>query len=150
MRTGPLGYVSSNMDARHSRDVMADFHIEQEHPRPGTIVLSIYGDVDLHVAEELRRRLTAAIGEGMALVIDLSAVTFVDSTTLGVLLSGLKRLREKEGRLRLVVPGTEIRRIFELTMLDRVFDLDATRDEALAAVLAADEAGTCARGSRAS
>lgn len=138
------------MDARHSRDVMADFHIEQEHPRPGTIVLSIYGDVDLHVAEELRRRLTAAIGEGMALVIDLSAVTFVDSTTLGVLLSGLKRLREKEGRLRLVVPGTEIRRIFELTMLDRVFDLDATRDEALAAVLAADEAGTCARGSRAS
>ncbi|MGH3135615.1 MAG: anti-sigma factor antagonist [Gaiellaceae bacterium] len=132
--------VDTDMEPRHSHDAMTEFRIEVEHPRPGTVVLAIYGDVDLHVAEELRSRLTAAIDEGLALVIDLSAVTFVDSTTLGVLLGGLKRLRAKEGRLRLVAPGTEIRRIFELTMLDRVFDLDATRDEALAAVVATDEA----------
>lgn len=112
-----------------------EFRVEEEQPRPGIVVLSVQGDADLHAAPDLRERLASAIdGGAAAIVVDLSETTFVDSMTLGVLLGNMKRLRAREGQLRLVVPRTDIRRIFEITLLDRVFPLDTTRDEALAAV----------------
>ena len=105
----------------------------------GTALLAVSGDADLHSAPELRESLRDAIDEGSTtIVLDLSETTFVDSTALGVLLGGMKRLREQEGRIRLVVPRPEVRRVFEITMLDRIFPLHETRDEALAAGDAAD------------
>jgi anti-sigma B factor antagonist len=90
------------------------------------------GDADLHSAPELREALTDLIDEGAErVIVDLSAATFVDSMTLGVLLGSTKHLRLKGGGLDVVVPGPEIRRIFEITMLDRVFELHASRDSAL-------------------
>lgn len=116
---------------------MADvFRIERtEHlHRTKTVVLTVHGDADMHVAEELEARLFEAIDEEpSALVLDLSGVTFLDSMTLGVLLHGLKRLGATGGRLRIVTARPEIRRIFELTLLDRLFELDSSRDEALVA-----------------
>jgi anti-sigma B factor antagonist len=111
---------------------------ENEHIRgTGTIVLAVHGDADLNVAEELESRLTEVIEQGpSAIVLDLSGVTFLDSMVLGVLLQGLKRLRARGGRLRVVAPRAEIRRIFELTHLDRLFELDSTREEALVATAA--------------
>jgi anti-sigma B factor antagonist len=120
-------------------EIPEDFRIdEQEHIRgTGTIVLAVHGDADLNGAEELESRLTEVIEEGpSAVVVDLSGVTFLDSTVLGVLLRGLKRLRARGGRFRVVAPSAEIRRIFELTYLDRLFELDATREEALVATAA--------------
>jgi anti-sigma B factor antagonist len=112
---------------------IGEFRIEEERPRKGTVVLAIYGETDLHVATELRDYLTAAIDGGASfLVVDLSGVTFIDSMGLGALLGGMKRLRSSGGQFRLVVPRGEIRRIFELTLLDRVFVLDPTREDALA------------------
>jgi anti-sigma B factor antagonist len=71
--------------------------------------------------------------EGVShLVLDLSRTTFVDSMTLGVLLGCVKRLRAVDGSVEIVVPRADIRRIFEITMLDRVFDLRATREQVLA------------------
>jgi anti-sigma B factor antagonist len=67
-----------------------------------------------------------------AVVCDLSAVTFLDSSGLGVLVGALKRLRERGGELY-VVPGTAGRRILELTALDRVIELHESRGAALAA-----------------
>lgn len=100
----------------------------------GTVVVAVYGDADMHVADELEVRLAEVIDEAPAyLVLDLSGVTFLDSMALGVLLGGLKRLKEKGGRMRVVAPRPEIRRIFEVTLLDRLFDLDSSRDAALAA-----------------
>ncbi|MGH3066269.1 MAG: STAS domain-containing protein [Gaiellaceae bacterium] len=111
-----------------------DFRIDEEHPRPGSAVLALHGDADLHAADELRARLGAAIEAGAELlVVDLSEVTFVDSMTLGALLEAAKRLRARGHELRIAAPRPEVRRIFELTLLDRVFPLDATRSEALAA-----------------
>jgi len=113
----------------------AEFHIEEEHSGTGTVVLAIYGDTDLYVASALRDRLTGVIEEGASsLVVDLSGVTFLDSMAIGVLLGGLKRLRTRGGQLRLVVPGTHVRRIFEMTLLDKVFALDSAREDALAAL----------------
>jgi anti-sigma B factor antagonist len=69
--------------------------------------------------------------------LDLSDAAFVDSTSLGVLLGGMKRLRERDGQIHLVVPRPEVRRIFEITLLDRIFPLHETRERALAALSAA-------------
>jgi anti-sigma B factor antagonist len=113
------------------------FRIEEERPaRAGVVLFVLFGEVDLHVAPELRARLAAALDEGADyLVLDLSRVTFMDSMALGILLGALKRLRPIEGELRLVVPNSDLRRIFEITLLDQVFTLNATRHEALAPFL---------------
>lgn len=110
------------------------FRIDEERPAGSDIVVFVlHGEVDLHVSPELRARLTAAIESGASnLVVDLSHVTFLDSMALGVLLGALKLLRAHGGELRLVVPTPELRRVFELTLLDEVFALARTRQEAFA------------------
>jgi anti-sigma B factor antagonist len=119
-------------EASATRTTSDTFRIEEEHSGTGAVVLAIHGDADLHTANELRDRLTEAIERGPgSLVVDLSGVTFLDSMALGVLLGGMKRLRQQGGQLRLVVPATDIRRIFEITLLDRVFALSPTRADAL-------------------
>jgi anti-sigma B factor antagonist len=113
------------------------FRIEEERPaRAGVVLFVLYGDIDLHVAPELRERLTAAVEAGATdLVLDLSRVTFMDSMALGVLLGVLKSLRPRGGELRLVVPSSDLRRIFEITLLDQVFTLAPNRQEALAELM---------------
>jgi anti-sigma B factor antagonist len=115
-----------------------EFQLREERVSPGLVVVYVRGDADLHVAPELRERLSSAIDDGAEdLVLDLTETTFLDSMALGVMLGATKRLRARGGRLRLVVSSQDLRRIFEITLLDRVFPLHEDRDEALAA---ADEA----------
>ena len=111
-----------------------DFHIDEERLGSATVVLAINGEADMRVAGELKDRLGEVVDDGpSAVVVDLTGATFVDSTALGVLLGAMKRQRARGGRFRVVAPRTEIRRIFEMTLLDRVFELDLSRREALAA-----------------
>lgn len=119
-----------------------DFRIAVESRSGDVAVVTVEGDADLHSAPELREALTDLIDEGAdRVIVDLSRATFVDSMTLGVLLGSTKRLRLKGGGLDVVVPGPEIRRIFEITMLDRVFDLHASRAEALSVARVKGDAG---------
>ena len=74
------------------------------------------------------------------LVVDLSKATFIDSTTLGVLVGGVKRLRPTGGSLSLVCTDQNISKIFEITGLDRVFPIYASREEALRSVAAGEGA----------
>jgi anti-sigma B factor antagonist len=100
-----------------------------------TAIVSIAGDADVEVAPELKRRLDAVADSGaQAIVIDLSETTLLDSTVLGVLLRTGKRLRATGAELRLVVARPAIRRIFEITLIDRVLPLHGTVEEALAAL----------------
>jgi|SRR6478752_1053255 anti-sigma B factor antagonist len=95
-------------------------------------VVTVFGQADLHTAPELRSAITDAIdGGSLALVIDLSEATFIDSMTLGVLLGALKQLRPSGGSVSIVCSDPHIRRIFEITLLDRVFALHETREAAL-------------------
>jgi anti-sigma B factor antagonist len=115
------------------------FWIDEEHPRPRTVVLGVHGEVDLHVVGKLREQLGDVIEENPAVVVlDLSAATFLDSTAIAVLLRGMKHLHARGGRFRVVVPRSQIRRIFEMTLLDRVFDLDSSLEESLAAAANGD------------
>ncbi len=117
------------------------FRIDVERPVAGTAVVSVTGDADLHSAPELRDRLGELVDEGTTrVVVDLTETTFVDSMTLGVLLGSMKRLGTAGGRLELVVSRPDIRRIFEITMLDRVFELYPSREQALEAGLHGDAA----------
>jgi anti-anti-sigma factor len=124
------------MDDSASRPATAEeFSVDEELSHEGTVVLAVSGDVDLHVAGELKGRLAETVEDGGSMVVlDLSRVTFVDSMGLGVMLGGMKRLRAQGGELHLVVAGPELRRILEITRLDRLLPLHDTRAEALAAV----------------
>jgi anti-sigma B factor antagonist len=125
--------VTTTMHDSSTNSDVADFRIEEASPRPSVRILEVHGDADLHSAPELRERIRGAIDAGAnTVVVDLSTTTIIDSTSLGVLLGGMKRLREQNGQIRLVVPRPEVRRVFEITMLDRVFPLHDTQAEALA------------------
>ena len=114
----------------------SDFRLEEDHPRPDTVVVTVYGDLDLHSADQLGDLLVGVVDRGTSLVVvDLSDVEFVDSQGLGALMRGTRRFGAGKDRFRLVVPAPEIRRVFEITALDRVFPLDATREQALAGAM---------------
>ena len=109
-----------------------NFHIQDEEVDAETHVIELGGEVDLYTAPEFKERLVQIIEDGKKqLVVDLSKATFIDSTTLGVLVGGVKRLRPSGGSLALVCADQNITKIFEITGLDRVFPIHATRDEAL-------------------
>lgn len=111
-----------------------NFSLTTEEAGTGIAVLALTGEVDLYTAPELKQELVRVIDEGVrTVVVDLTKATFIDSTTLGVLISGVKRLRPTGGGLELVVTDRNIRKIFEITGLDRVFPLHETRAGALAA-----------------
>jgi len=109
-----------------------NFDIKTEQLSSDTYVISLTGEVDLYTAPEFKQQLLEVIGEGgKDVVVDFSGTTFIDSTTLGVLVSGVKRLRSNDGQLSLVCSDRNITKIFEITGLDRVFALSETREEAL-------------------
>jgi anti-sigma B factor antagonist len=110
-----------------------NFDVKTERVEDGTYVISLAGEVDLYTAPEFKQQLLNVIGEGGTdVVVDFTDTTFIDSTTLGVLVGGVKRLRAQEGRLSLVCSDRNITKIFEITGLDRVFTIYPSRDEALA------------------
>jgi anti-sigma B factor antagonist len=111
-----------------------EFRVDEDRPRPGIMVLTVQGEADLHVAPDLRDRIAEAVAQGTnELILDLTDTTFVDSMALGVMLGAMKRLRGRGGEVRLVVDRPDIRRIFEITLLDGVFPLHACLEDALAA-----------------
>ena len=110
-----------------------NFDIKTERLDDNSYVIALAGEVDLYTAPEFKQQLLEVVGQGASdVVVDLSDTTFIDSTSLGVLVGGVKRLRAQDGRLSLVCSDRNIRKIFEITGLDRVFTIHPTRDEALA------------------
>lgn len=100
-------------------------------------VIDLKGEVDLYTAPEFKQHLIKQIEAGVLnIIIDFSDTTFIDSTTLGVLVGGVKRLRPAGGQLALVCSDRNIIKIFEITGLHRVFDIHPTREDALEALKA--------------
>jgi anti-sigma B factor antagonist len=110
-----------------------NFDITTEQTGDQQYVISLAGEVDLYTAPEFKQQLLDVIGKGAKdVVVDCANTTFIDSTTLGVLVGGVKRLRSNDGQLSLVCSDRNITKIFEITGLDRVFTIYPTRDEAVA------------------
>jgi anti-sigma B factor antagonist len=112
-----------------------NFDVKTDQLDGDSYVIALSGEVDLYTAPEFKQQLLEVIGQGSKeVIVDFSDTTFIDSTTLGVLVGGVKRLRSNEGQLSLVCSDRNITKIFEITGLDRVFTIYGTRDEATAAV----------------
>jgi anti-sigma B factor antagonist len=112
------------------------FRVDRDQVSQDTVVVSVHGDIDLFTAPVLKQELTDVLeagGRGLCLVVDLSGVTFLDSTCLGVLTGMLKRLRSRRGELRLVVREDDepTRKTFAITGLDLVFAVYPSREAAL-------------------
>lgn len=99
----------------------------------GRVVVAAIGEVDVYTAPQLDAELSRLTGEGRTdLVVDLSRVEFLDSTGLSVLVKALKRVREADGRLDVVVSSDRVTKVFRITGLDQLIPLHATLADALA------------------
>lgn len=97
------------------------------------MVIDVAGEVDVFTAPKLRERIIGLLGEGASrIVINLEKVAFMDSTGLGVLVGGLKRVKERDGELALAAPQATVQRVLGVTGLNTVFPVHATVEEATA------------------
>src|ERR1700710_2434222 len=109
-----------------------NFDIKTEQLADDAYVISIAGEVDLYTAPEFKQQLLEVIGQGgKQVIVDFSNTTFIDSTTLGVLVGGVKRLRTNDGQLSLVCRARNTPKIFGIPGPDRVFPIHGARDEAV-------------------
>ena len=93
--------------------------------------IGVHGEIDAFTAPKLKQEIIRQMEGGIVrLAIDLSEVNYIDSAGLGALIGGLTRIRDRGGRLALICPVPRITRIFEITGLNRIFDL--VSDEASA------------------
>ncbi len=105
--------------------------LEVDDSRPPFTVLAVKGEIDVYSAPRLRERLVELVSEGhRQIVVDLEGVDFLDSTGLGVLVGGLKRVRSHDGDLSLVCTQSRILKVFEITGLTTVFSIAGSVDEA--------------------
>ena len=105
------------------RDEPVDDHTQVVHPQ---------GEIDMYTAPKLGRRLLSLVDEGKTrLIVDLSRVTFMDSTGIGVLLNALKRASGRDGGLVVVCPTERVLRPFQVTGLVSHIRIARSRAEAL-------------------
>jgi anti-sigma B factor antagonist len=101
--------------------------------RNGFAVLAVQGEVDVYTAPQLREQLISLVDDGKSnIVVNLEGVEFLDSTGLGVLVGGLKRVRSAGGDLSLVCTQRRILKVLEITGLTKVFSIHETVDAATA------------------
>ena len=111
------------------------FELTEEELDSRTHVIAVSGEIHVSTAPQFSRRLNDAIGQGKtAVVLDLSDVTFIDSTGLSVLLNGLRRVTRRGGRMAIVCTNPTVLRLFEITRLDTTFDIVGSREDAVKAV----------------
>ena len=95
-------------------------------------IVEVGGEIDVYTAPRLREQLVDLVADGKYhLVVDMERVDFLDSTGLGVLVGGLKRVKSNDGELKLVITQDRIMKIFEITGLSKVFPIHGSLDEAL-------------------
>ncbi len=93
-------------------------------------LIALSGEVDVYSAYKLRDTIKDLVEEGhYHLVVDLEKVAFLDSTGLGVLVGGLKRVRNHGGELGIICSQEKILRVFRITGLTKVFPIYASREE---------------------
>ena len=97
----------------------------------GWTIIDVVGEVDVFTAPTLRERIISLVGDGKnRIVVNLEKVAFMDSTGLGVLVGGLKRVKESDGTLALAGAGGTVQRVLSVTGLSSVFPMHPTVEAA--------------------
>ncbi len=101
--------------------------------KDGIEVVDVEGEIDIYTAPRLRELLIDLVSKtSYQLVVNLDKVGVLDSTGLGVLVGGLRRVRAHDGSLDLVCTQQRILKIFRITGLTEVFGIYQTADQAIA------------------
>lgn len=109
-----------------------EFTIEDRRLSDETHVVAVKGEIDLFTAPEFKQHVSAPIDAGVPnVVVDLSHTTFIDSSSLGVLIGAHRRLKLRGGTLVIVCDSEAITKTFRITGLDGVFTLFPSLDDAL-------------------
>jgi len=109
-----------------------DFVITDRRIDDTTHVVAVTGEIDLFTAPEFKQRVSAPIDAGRTnVIVDLRETTFIDSSSLGVLIGAHRRLKLRGGSLVVVCDNDAIVRTFRITGLDGVFTLVRSLDDAL-------------------
>ncbi|MET9503687.1 STAS domain-containing protein [Streptomyces sp. NPDC006259] len=109
--------------------------VDQQIHGTGPVVLKVTGDLDHHTAPQLTQALEGVpLALGSALVIDLSGLTYCDSTGITVLVTAYHRTQAAGSSLSLAGLGHDLTRVFQTVGLDQVFTFHPTSDDALAAL----------------
>ena len=117
------------------------FQLRERALDSSTAVISVEGELHVSTAPEFSRALNAAIAGGTtSVVLDMTAVSFVDSTGLSVLLNTLRRVTRRGGRLAIACSNPTVQRLYEITRLDSTFDITPDVDAAIARVRGGYEA----------
>ncbi len=102
--------------------------------RRESVVVGLEGEIDLDRAPEVRRLLLDRVAAGKDVLVDLSAVTYIDSSGIAALIEALQTARNGGATLELVSVSEQAMRVLQLARLDKVFiihaDLAAARSEA--------------------
>ena len=94
-------------------------------------VIALRGEIDVYTAPRLRQAIIDLVDGGATrIVVDMAKVDFLDSTGLGVLVGGLKRVRLQDGSLAIVATQDKILKIFDITGLNKVFPIHDSVDSA--------------------
>ena len=110
-----------------------DLVLNEYSAAPGRTVIAVSGEIDVYTAPRLREMLIRLVDEEKYhLIVDMEGVEFLDSTGLGVLVGGLKRVRSHDGGIDLVCTQGRILRIFRITGLSKVFSIFDSVDQAVA------------------
>jgi anti-sigma B factor antagonist len=100
----------------------------------GRTVVVVGGEIDVYTAPKLRDKITELVNGGHHdLLVDLEAVEFLDSTGLGVLVGGLKKVRAQDGSMALICSQDRLLKIFRITGLAKVFVIHPSAAAALGA-----------------
>ena len=98
----------------------------------GATIIAVGGEIDVYTAPKLRDKITELVADGVYdLIVDMEAVEFLDSTGLGVLVGGLKKVRAHDGSLQLICTQDRLLKIFRITGLAKVFVIHDSAEQAL-------------------
>jgi anti-sigma B factor antagonist len=129
----PRAGVGRLHDAMHGAGGFVDLKLGH-YNKDGIEVVDVEGEIDVYTAPRLRELLIDLVNKNnYQLVVNMEKVEFLDSTGLGVLVGGLKRVRAHDGSLDLVCTQERILKIFRITGLTKVFGIHDTVDDAIAA-----------------
>jgi len=104
-----------------------------------TRVIELTGEVDAYTSARFREIMLEHIDDGgIHLVINMCNVEYIDSSGLGALVGGLKRVSERNGKIVIACDGPQVRKVFEITGLEKVFPIYNGEQEAIAALGCSD------------